>query len=403
MKTKTIIYLLIFCFIFLSYNGNIKSVYAIGQESSEYSGQEIEDELSEDIKKNIDNIDFSILEESVSKLNNEEYKVFGESSFIDKITNILNGSYVNNYNNIISAFLSLFFSDILNFIPIISIIICIVILSSFISSLRSNIGEKSVNDIVHFACFSLIIILISKCVIDVINVSKDCIMQMKIQMQVLFPILLTLMTAIGSVVSVNIYEPAVSFLTETIMEVFTNVLIPIFIFSFVINIVSNLSSDVSLNKFDNFLSSTFKWILGIIFTIFFAFLSIQGISANSYDSISIRTTKYAIKSYVPLMGGYLSEGMDLILTSSILIKNAVGVAGIFLIISTIFSPIIKIIVLSFGLKLTSSILEPISDKRISTFLFSISKNLNYLTCCILGVAFSYLITVGLIMCTGNIV
>ena len=61
--------------------------------------------------------------------------------------------------------------------------------------------------------------------------------------------------------------------------------------------------------------------------------SLQGIAVGSFDSLSIRTTKYTIKSYVPVMGGYLSDGMDLILSSTILIKNSVGLVGVLLIIS----------------------------------------------------------------------
>ena len=51
-----------------------------------------------------------------------------------------------------------------------------------------------------------------------------------------------------------------------------------------------------------------------------------------------QTTKYTIKSYIPIMGGYLSEGMDLILASSLLIKNSLGLVGVMLLITTILSP-----------------------------------------------------------------
>jgi stage III sporulation protein AE len=176
---------------------------------------------------------------------------------------------------------------------------------------------------------------------------------------------------------------------------------PIFIFMLIFTIISNLTSTVKLDKFTKFLGSTFKWILGGVFTIFMAFLAIQGITASTYDGVSIRTAKYAIRSYVPLLGGYLSEGFDVIMASSVLIKNAIGASGLLLMFTMIISPIVQIVVFSLILKLAAAILEPLTDSRISEFIYSISKTLTLLVVLILGVAFMYLITIGLIMCTAN--
>ena len=92
----------------------------------------------------------------------------------------------------------------------------------------------------------------------------------------------------------------------------------------------------------------------------------------------------------------------MILSSSVLIKNAIGATGLLLMMLTILAPIVKIVVLIFGFKLISAVLEPIADSRISSFLHSVSKALTMLVACILGVAFMYFLTVALIMCTCNV-
>ena len=136
-------------------------------------------------------------------------------------------------------------------------------------------------------------------------------------------------------------------------------------------------------------------------TLFFTFLTIKGITAGSFDGVSIQTAKYAIKSYIPLVGGYLSDGFNIIMSSSILIKNSLGVAGLLLLFATVIIPIIKIAIFSLGLKLTSAIIEPLSDSRTSNFVYTISKCMGYLVATILCVAFMYLVTVGLIIISGN--
>ena len=194
------------------------------------------------------------------------------------------------------------------------------------------------------------------------------------------------------------------FLNEIlIMNLFTYVLLPIFIFSVVFSVVSNLSNNVKLDKFTSFFNSTYKWLIGLIFTVFTAFLSIQGITAGSIDGISIRTARYAIRSYIPILGSYISDGMGLILVSSNLIKNAVGATGLFLLLATILSPLIQLILFMLALKLIAGILEPLGNKQIANFVSSLSKSLVLLIVLIIGLAFIYFIMLGLVMCSANVV
>ena len=221
-------------------------------------------------------------------------------------------------------------------------------------------------------------------------------------MDAIFPILLTLLTAMGGTVSASIYQPAMAVLSNIIGSIATYVLLPLFIFIVVFTIVSNLSSTVKLEKFSSFLSSAYKWVTGLVFTIFTAFISLQGISAGSVDGISIRTAKFAIRSYVPLVGSYISDGMGIILASSNLIKNAVGVAGLFLLLASILSPLLDLIVFMLALKLIAGIVEPLGNKQIASFASSLSKCMVLLISLIIALSFVYFIMLGLVMCSANI-
>lgn len=364
---------------------------------------EIEENLSENITNQLGSLDLTNIEQLIDNLTKTQLDIFGDSSFVSKIQNVINGEFKIGQKSVFSSILNLIFDDILKFIPLLASIVVIAIVCGFVSNLRGENNSKSIGDIIHFLCYGVIIILIMGGVVNLINLTTSTLNFLKGQMEVVFPILLTIMTAIGGTASVAVYQPAVALLSSFIMQIFTSVLMPIFIFILIFTIISNLTSTVKLDKFSKFLGSTFKWILGGIFTIFMAFLAIQGITASTYDGVSIRTAKYAMRSYIPLLGGYLSEGFDVILASSILIKNAIGASGLLLMFSVILSPVIQIIVFSLILKLAAAILEPLTDNRISEFIYSIAKSLTLLVVMILGVAFMYLITVGLIMCTANFV
>jgi stage III sporulation protein AE len=167
-------------------------------------------------------------------------------------------------------------------------------------------------------------------------------------------------------------------------------------------ILGNLTETIKLNRFQGFLTSLFKWSVGIVFTLFTGFLSIQGITAGRYDSVSIKATKFAVKSYIPIIGSYISDGMDFLVLGSVLVKNTIGLVGIFILFLTILTPIISILIVKLGLQLSSAILEMCGSKKLSEFTNSCAKVLLMPIVIILGVAFMYLFTIALIMCTANI-
>ena len=211
------------------------------------------------------------------------------------------------------------------------------------------------------------------------------------------------MVGLGSTASVGVFQPIVAIMSTYVADFFNFFIVPLFMLSFVFSIISNISTNIKLDKFSSFISSLFKWSVGLIFTLFFAVFSIQGISAGSFDSIGIRTTKYTIKSYVPVMGSYLSDGMDLILSSTMLIKNSVGLVGVLLIITTVLSPLLEIVIFSLMLKLISAVLQPLGNSKSSNFLSSTSKSITMLSSAIIAIGFMYLISVGLVMTTSNVV
>ena len=364
-------------------------------------------EMSNDLGQSVDDmlgdVDFEPIEQAVSNFNDDQIKMFSLNNIKDKIKDIINGKQAVDYTTMLEVILQVLMQLIVQYVPMFALIIGIGIIASLMGQIKSKFNEKSTNDIVHFVCFCLIVVVMATSIKRLINSTTATIANMENIINILFPIMLTFMTGVGAVASVGVFQPVLAIMSNLISIVIFKAVVPIFIFSFVLNIVGHLSNNVKLDKFNSFLSSLFKWIIGIIFTIFFAVISIQGISAGSFDSVSLRTAKFTISSYVPIMGGYLSQGMDLILASGVLIKNSIGLVGILIIISSIISPILEIVVFSLMLKAVSAILQPLNNNRITNFLHSTSKNITMLSTCIIVVGFMYFLSVGMCMASANVI
>ena len=369
--------------------------------SKEMSEEEAQQKLQESIEEQLNSIDFWEFEQIISSMDENQKKIFGSTSFLDRIKKLLDGNYQN--NNIFSAIFFLLLGDITLFLPLLATIVGISVLCSILSNLQFNSSNKGVSNVIYFACYGVAILSVSVAVFYLVTLTRTTIESMQSQINLIFPILLGVLIAIGGTTSVAVYQPMVSVLSVVITHLMVNIILPLFIFGYVFNIIGNLSSALKLNKFSAFASSLSKWFIGIVFTVFTAFLSIQGITASVHDGVSIRTAKFAISHYIPIIGGYLSDGFNLIVAGSVLIKNAVGVAGLFLLASTVLAPVIKIAIMILTLKLTAAILEPLAPQGFSDFVSGAAKSISMLIAIILSVAFMYFIMLLLVVCTGNFI
>ena len=365
--------------------------------------EELEQELTEEVESQLQNLDFSAIEDVVTRLNSEAKNLFGGSSFADKVMYVISGEYADSSQSFFGSVLSIFWSGLKGYLPIIASIISISILGGMVANLKPVSNGKSVGNIIHFVTYGIVIIFLGTTLVQIIKLTTDTLTTIKNLFDGIFPILMTLLTAVGGTVSVGIYQPAIALLSNAFISLITYLLLPLFIFSMVFSIVANLSNNLHLDKFVAFLQGAFKWTIGLCFTIFLGFVSIQGIMAGAVDGLSIRTAKYAIKSYIPIVGGYVSDGLSIIMASSVLIKNAVGGVGLFLLLSTVISPVLNLAIFILSLKFMAGIIEPIGDRKIASFVGDISKSLSLLVALLVAVSFMYFVLTGLVMCSANLV
>lgn len=402
MKKKSfLVYLLLFfCLIFSAFPAaNIEVI----QKPICSVKMDVESDFNDTINGQLKDLDFGNIEDVIKDFDNNSKNIFGETSFLEKIFKIIKGENLNNYTSIWDMIKSLLFDNILSLLPIIATIIAIAILGGMVGNLRTSSNGKSMESIIHFIIYGLTVILISSIIFKMINLTSSTLGSIKKQTEVIFPVLLTLLTAMGGTTSVGVYQPVMSFFSSTIIGLFTSFIMPLFLISVALNFISNLSNNVKLDKLSGFINSLFKWVIGIAFTLFTAFVSIQGISVAAVDGLSIRTAKFTIKNTLPVVGSYISDGLFLIIASSNLIKNAVGGAGLLLLLATIISPIIQLVLFILALKLMAGIIQPLGDNKIAEFISSLAKDMSMLIVMLVCVSFMYVILTGLVICSVNVI
>lgn len=358
------------------------------------------DSLEENIDEQLGNLDLSGIEEYLNSLTEEEQGVFG-NGFLAVVKDILNGEIQYSVGDVFQIFFSSVLKELQLLIPHFIVILAITVLCSVVGSVRGNYFSESIKELVFYAGMIAIIIILAADFGALVENSKNTIEKLTNLSQIMLPVILTLMIAGGGNASAALYKPAVAFLTNGISGVFINVLIPVVGLTVVFAVLSNLSSSFKLNNTQSFLHGIIKWVIGLSVTVFAFFMTAQGLSSAVTDGISFRAAKYAISNSIPLVGGLLKDGFDLVLAGTVLIKNAVGLSAVFLIFAVILQPVIHLIVFQLVLKLFAALAEPVGDSRIAGFLAAISKSVSYLLAIVLAVGLMMFISFLLLIISAN--
>lgn len=354
-------------------------------------------ELTDDIVDNTQELDLDSLQQWVDGLDSS---FFG--SLKETIIAIAQGQRQPSFDQLIQVFVNQLFSAVTRVLPIIVSIVGISLLCSLLSSLTGGFLSNPTKQLIGFVSYCAVAVIVLTRTFSLVKNTSEVVGGVKQFMELVFPVLLTIITVVGGANSGAVFQPMMSVLTTTITSFVVELILPAVVAVIVFTMISSLSDGIKLNKLTEFFNSGIKYALTAVFSLFVTFLTAQGLTGGIIDTVSIKTAKFAMQSYVPIVGGYLSDGFDLMMASFVLIKNSLGVVSLFALLIFIASPIVNVIVFSLGLKLASGIIEPLGDTKISKMLYDLSKNVNILLAIILGVAFMFIVTIMLIIFACNL-
>ena len=363
--------------------------------------EQIKNELQDAYDKTVDNLDLSGLQEYLDSLSQEGRDAISVSDVRSALKALARGEseqFFDVFFNFLAKSAGRYF---LGFIPGFITIIIICLLKTMLCGLTGDFLNSSTTEVVNVVCYCATVIVLMSGVVTVAETVTKTIDALVALSGVLFPILLTLLSALGGNASVAGYSPLMAVLCGFIMKIVTTVILPAFIACIVFSIVGNVSKTVKIDKLAKLIKSASSWLIGICFGLFATFLTMQGISGGVVDKFGFNIAKFAVSSYVPILGGYLSDGFDLMTASLVLVKNAVGYTGAVLLCATVAFPFVKVVVFSLTTRLASAIAEPIGDQRVSTLLGDVAKNLNLLITALAGVAFLFFLLLMLLVSSCN--
>ncbi|OPX47879.1 stage III sporulation protein AE [Clostridium thermobutyricum] len=298
---------------------------------------------------------------------------------------------------------NLLFKEVRVVLKLVISVVAIAILCSLLKNLEDAFKNESISNIAFYACYSVLIIILSRSFLISIDVATNVINSISEFMNALLPVLVGMIALAGGFVQAATMDPIVLGSVILIPKIYSNFIIPMILVSFVLKFANNLSTEHKIDNLCKLVSQGILWFQGIIITVFIAMLTIRGITADTMDAVALKTTKFAVDNFVPIVGKAFSDAITSVAGYSLIIKNAITGIGLIVIVLIILYPIIKLVLMTFIYKISASLVEPISDKRITSALSMIGESMVLLTSCVISVSFMFFILLGIMASAGKFV
>lgn len=316
---------------------------------------------------------------------------------------IKNGEGNLSFKTISNAVVSFLFKEVKTVLALSVSIIVIAIICALLKNLQDAFSSEGISNIAFFACYALLIVILSKSFIVSINIAVDVIKDLSDFMSAILPVLVMMIGTIGGFTQAATMDPIVIGATLIIPRIYTTVIIPLILVTFVLEFANNISTENKISNLCKLTKQITIWFQGIILTIFIGLLTVRGITSSTIDAVTLKTAKFAIDNFIPIVGKAFSDAIASVAGYSLIIKNAISSVGLIIIILMMLYPIIKIILISFVYKITAAIIEPISDKRITNSIAAAGDSLILILSCVLSVSLMFFVLLAIMASAGKFV
>lgn len=222
-------------------------------------------------------------------------------------------------------------------------------------------------------------------------------------MRTICPVLLTLLAAVGGTGSAAVLQPAVSAALAAVTAVCEKICLPLTAAFLALSLLDGITDAWSLSRLSKLCRSCETLALGTVLTAFTGLMSVRGFTAAARDGVALRTAKFAADTFVPDVGGMLSDTAETVAAGSLLVKNALGVTAMALICLFFLAPLVQLTLSGLVFRLCAATAEPVADPGMVKCLDAASGMMGMLAGCLLGVAAMFLILIAQAVAAGGVI
>lgn len=157
-----------------------------------------------------------------------------------------------------------------------------------------------------------------------------------------------------------------------------------------------------LQGINKLLKQILKWGTGLMITIYSVVVALKVETAVNFDTLAGKSLKYAVGSFMPVVGGALADSLETVITSARTVAGAIGIAGIIGVGYVCIVPLINVCCVSICFKIASAIATVSTEKRVSDVICEMGESIGNVAILLLSVVIMFVISLAMLMHLGGV-
>ena len=281
----------------------------------------------------------------------------------DILDDALKGRPVDSLKGLPKILIAVLGKDIKANLVLILQLFAVMLLGAVIRSLQP-LENGIPNEVAKLGVNGVLIVISAVSFGSIVDIARTTIESMQSIASLAMPALFALMAASGRIVSVTAIQPLMLFGVNVACHLFKTVLLPLAVMAGLLFLVDSVSERFKVKTLAKLLKSGAVWATGVITLVFSLLISIQKIASSSVDAVALKTTKFAIGTFVPVAGKYMADAADTILLCTLAASNIAGILAVTGLIIVSVIPFIKVFIIMISFRLAASFGAPICDENI---------------------------------------
>ena len=200
---------------------------------------------------------------------------------------------------------------------------------------------------------------------SLISLASEVVREISQYGKLLLPVMTGALAAQGGVSTSAVLYAGTAAFSSILSGLITGILVPLIYCYLTLSTVRCIAGMDLIKRFAEAVKGLAVWSLKTILYIYTGYMGITGVVSGSTDAAALKAAKLTISSFVPVVGGILSDASDAVLISAATAKNAVGMYGMFALLAIWIGPFLKIGVHYLLLRLTGMICGVMGQKELT--------------------------------------
>lgn len=354
------------------------------------------------VEQQLDSLNPAELEQFIAELNSEMSGAMPEFSLRDVLSGLTGQGFKANAQALLNGLGRLFCRELLANASLLGKLIVLAVLCALLQNLQTAFESESVGKVAYAVCFLVVAAIGIGAFAGAVRTAQAVITSLVRFMQILTPLLLTLLAALGGITSAPLFQGIVVVIINIVAVAVRDVILPLLLAAALVDAVGNLISGWRLSDLVAFLRQAATVALGVLLCAFVGIMLANAAVGTVGDGVALRTAKYAANTFVPVVGKMFADSAELVIGGSLILKNAVGITGTVAIFLVCAVPLIKLIAMILTFRFAAALIQPVNPGRISECLNGLATSLNLVCVAVGAVAMMFFFSTAIIVAAGNV-